>query len=208
MEAHVRDSVKAAIVPWLDHWEGLPHDGDGYYPYADSKGIFTVGVGFASLSPADAMRFPWLISGRVARSSEVANSYSRIMLEGGNRPASHYAPLTPLRLSEASVSSLLAAEIVVFEKRAQAKFPGYAGWPAPCQLAMMDMAWNIGPNFADGYPHFVAAMNAGDFAAAAKESSSGGTPSDRLSARSALLIFAAAHSSPGFDPDLVPWSAP
>ncbi len=204
----MRDSVKAAIVPWLDHFEGLPHDTDGYYPYADSRGIFTVGVGFASLSPADAMRFPWFISGRVARSSEVANSYQRIMLEGGGKRADHYAALTPLRLVEASVSALLASEIASFEAKAQAKFPGYAGWPAPCQLAMMDMAWNIGPNFADGYPRFVAAMNAGNFALAATESSSGGTPSDRLSARKALLTYAAACNSPGFDPDLVPWSPP
>ena len=55
-----------------------------------------------------------------------------------------------------------------FEGELRSKLSGYDAFPAPVKLALLDMAYNLGPvGLLHGYPTLIAAVEAGNWAKAA-----------------------------------------
>lgn len=157
--------------PVLDQWaftalfEGvIPH------LYLDSLGNVTCAVGELVLSEQAARRLPWSPSGDGA-----LVDYHLVKAAPVGHVASWYRPLTKCRLAEPDMRSLFLVRVAQFRKDLQR-----TGWrieriPAPGQVALVDMAYNLGVG-APGkgglngdFPSFRRAIEAGNWARAAAE---------------------------------------
>jgi hypothetical protein len=112
----------------------------------------------------------------------------------------HFAPLTTIRLLPADIDAILVRKVEAFESVLRSGFANWDGFPAPAQLCILDMAWNMGPAF--GFPKFRAACNTQDWGCAAAECQIHGAPKARNDAHVALLLAARDAT----DPDALPTS--
>ena len=202
----MKDQAKPVLVEWLKHWEGCPADERGCYMYLDSAGIVTAGYGFAIPNDVTAQRFMWrAASGATATPADVHNAFCAVFKRGpNNMAASSFAPKTTIRMSLEDAELHLYDEMGVFESVVKQKIANFEMLPAAAQISIMDMAWNLGPNFTSAYPMFLKSILSCDFTGASTQCDSRGTSPDRLSARRALLEYSALTGHPGFE-DIVPW---
>jgi len=136
----------------LKRFEGVvPH------LYKDTKGVITAGVGFALRSVREAQLLSWDLPGQV-RLDWIEVSAA----PAGKLPA-FYAKITRARLSMDAMDRELVKRV--------GGLPTWAlALPAPAQLALQDIKYNTGNVDADKWPKMVAAIRAGDWATAARES--------------------------------------
>ena len=144
--------------------------------YLDIKGLVTVGVGNL-IDPVElALALPFRLKnlpGTPADREQIAVEWraiksDRSLAEKGARAC---APLTALELSDEAIDALIsrrAAEDEVSLKR-QSQFASFEAWPADAQLALLSMAWALGPSGVAGFPKLSAACQAMDFHTAAAE---------------------------------------
>lgn len=119
--------------------------------YCDCKGLITTGVGNLINTQASALALPWLLAdGSLANQADVLADWNKLHVD-----AAHYALLKWMvyakdlrcHLSEEAIDALvkrtLAANEAIFRKR-------YSLWdffPADAQIAIMSVAWAVGPAF-------------------------------------------------------------
>ena len=204
---HVRPSAAAAFPGWLHRWEGAPSDEHGVYPYPDRYGHPTFGVGVAPSTVEAFSGYAWrVVGGGPAMPDEMREAWDALRAFGPSNPfaARHFASITKLRMPLNEALSQTSRIVAEFEAHVPKYFPNYAAWPACVQIAVMDMSYNAGPDIFASFPRFCEAMRAEDFVGASSQSDTRGTPGDRLAARRAMLAFARAWQSPGFDMDEIP----
>lgn len=107
--------------------------------YLDSEGNVTAGIGFKLASEADVKPLPWTPS----TPSALADWRLVKSAEGGHT-AGFYRSMTVARLSEADMRSIFATRMAAFRARLQ-----HDGWrlerhPLCVQIALLDMAYNLG----------------------------------------------------------------
>jgi GH24 family phage-related lysozyme (muramidase) len=135
--------------------------------YLDTRGYVTVGVGLMLPDAAAAQKLPFMIGGRAATEEEIAGEYGRVEAMAMGRPAQYYRKDNGLVLEKAEIDSLLRTVLAGFEGELRAKLTGYDGFPDSAKLALLDMAYNLGPvGLLDGYPTLIAAVEAGNWAKA------------------------------------------
>lgn len=168
--------------------------------YLDTRGLVTTGVGnlIDDGTPGPACGLPWVHKGDGrAMLDEVADAWHRVKAAQSMAPlgGGHFAGLTDMRLLDADIDALVLRRVDEMEWTLRDGFAGWDEFPAACQLAVLDMAWNMGPSF--GFPKFRAACDAQDWQAAAAECHIAGAPAARNEAHVALLTY-------GGDPDTLP----
>jgi len=171
------DNLDVYVADLLAH-EGAPAEPTGCYPYLDSKGLVTFGIG-EHLSIADFARVPWRsYNDQAALESECVGAYNELLHEGQNRvfpfPASHYAQFTRIRLPKAVAlqrcKDRLAGEFIPAISKS---FP-YA-WtiddqPLPARRVLVDLCWNSGAQgFKAEWPKLLAAVHDRDWAEASRQ---------------------------------------
>lgn len=170
----VRESFKAFSVPM----EGsVPH------MYQDHLGKVTVGVGnlIDSAGAAWGTRLlgaPFYQdrgSGPEATEQQVKAEWAAVKNSSGVAGRHVLSrETTTLRLSEQGITNLLHGTLERFEStlRATAEFSDLESWPADAQLALLSMAWAMGPAFAQEgrWPLFRASCAQRDWLAAASNS--------------------------------------
>ena len=191
-------SVFAAFPGFITRFEGRLT-----FMYLDTKGYVTTGVGNLIDPMAPALSLPWLhkSDGLPATRAEIVDDWNRVkaaqsmkMLGGGI-----FARLTKLYLADASIDSLVPARSSLNEATLHPELWRLGHLPGRlAQLAILDMAWNMGPAF--GFPLFRAAAARRDWAACADECTIVGAPAERNACHDRLFRFAAA----GGDPDVLP----
>lgn len=140
-------------------WEGI-------YPflYLDSKGIMTCGVGFRVYGREDLKRFPWdrLIAAQA--------DYVEVERLGPGHTLTEYHLVTAARLSYEGMQQMFENEVLGVRSELQR-----AGWklqnhPVPVQIAIIDLAYNLGMHGIEKFKRFRAAIDARDYGQAAIES--------------------------------------
>jgi hypothetical protein len=116
--------------------------------------------------------------------------------------------LTDLRLDEADVDDLCGKKVQQFWATLQKDFPKAGTWPADAQLALMFMAWGLGPAFGRGYPSFSKFVNAEppDFKGSIEQATWKNINPDRKKNIATLLQNAQGVLDSGGDPDALVWS--
>lgn len=91
---------------------------------------------------------------------------------GGNQ-----AKLTQLRLPQSEMYALVNSKLDEFERTLRNRIPSWDNLPSDAQLAVLLMAWAMGPGFR--YPSFINALGTGDFDRAVTESTIPGEATNR-----------------------------
>jgi GH24 family phage-related lysozyme (muramidase) len=136
--------------------------------YRDTVGKVTVGVGMMLPDVAAATRLPFALAGRSATEEEIAAEFARVDALPMGRPALfYYAPDKP-ELAQAEIDSLLCTVLTGFEGELRTALAGYDRFPDGVKMALLDMAYNLGPaGLLHGYPRMLKAVEAGNWAQAA-----------------------------------------
>lgn len=209
------DSVRDA---WHSYSE--PLEGREYGLYLDVFGLVTCGVGNLIDSVSEAQKLPWKrdSDNAPATPDEVAIAWrllkSRQDLK--RRSAKHARALTQLHLDDADIDALVANKLASNEAHIFSWFPGFSSIPADAQLAILSMAWAVGPAFNKKFPSFTKAALAGDWFAARshgkiKEEGADGTPNPGVIPRNRAnaVCFMNAHfvAKHGLERSVLHWPA-
>jgi len=136
--------------------------------YRDTAGHVTVGVGLMLPDAAAAMHLAFALEGHPATAEEIAAEFARVDALPMGRPALFYRAPDKPELPQAEIDSLLQSVLSGFEGELKAALPGYDGFPDSVKIALLDMAYNLGPaGLLHGYPRMIRAVEAGNWAQAA-----------------------------------------
>lgn len=136
--------------------------------YRDTVGKVTVGVGLMLPDAKSAEALPFILGTRPATPQEIAAEYTRIDTMPLGRAAAFYKPPTPLELTQQTIDAKLTAVLEGFEADLRAQLPHYDTFPDCVKMALLDMIYNLGPEgLFKGFPHLIAAVDAGAWEEAA-----------------------------------------
>ena len=182
-----------------------PFEGWVPYMYLDIKGLVTVGLGnlIDPVDQATILPFRFKDTGALASAEQIATEWRRIKDEVWLAKKGHTdaGPLTRLELNADAVDALVAERLNRNESylMRQPPFQQFAAWPADAQMALLSMAWAMGPAGPQKFTRFCAACVNLDFRTAAAECrmNEAGNPglAKRNSANRTLLLNAAAVAS-------------
>jgi GH24 family phage-related lysozyme (muramidase) len=147
----------------LEHFEGsIP------WMYLDTRGHVTVGVGLLLADANAARKLPFTIANQPATPDQIAADYERVHAMPMGRPAGFYHQRLCPQLPQPSIDSLLRTVLLGFESDLRTHLPTYDALPDTVKLALLDMAYNLGPaNLLREYPRLLQAVQAGNWARAA-----------------------------------------
>jgi GH24 family phage-related lysozyme (muramidase) len=124
-----------------------PFEGSISYMYLDSRGLVSVGVGKMLPTPAEAVGIRFVHRGagmQAASAADVTAAYLTVRGAVANRPAAAYRDLTDLELALGESDRLLNQELQRAEDGCRNLFGGWEHFPLAAQLALLDMAYNLG----------------------------------------------------------------
>ena len=137
--------------------------------YRDTVGKVTVGVGLMLPDANAAAALPFLSGTRPATPEEIAAEYVRVDALTMARASSFYKIPTSLELTQQTIDAKLTTVLQGFEADLRTQFPHYDGLPDGVKMALLDMIYNLGPaGLFKGFPHLVAAVQAGAWSQAAE----------------------------------------
>lgn len=145
---------------WISRWEGCVE-----HLYLDSRGFCTIGLGFLVQS-SEACRQLGLVDRLTlapAHDIEKTNEYAKVVKLAPGHPASWYSQATHLILPESDIHDLFRQKEATFLKGLIGLYPQYKSLPAPVQLALFDMAWNLGIQGLSHFHHMHDAIIASDW---------------------------------------------
>lgn len=149
-------------LPYARKFEGsIPH------LYLDTVGIVTVGIGHAMPKVGDALA---LFADSGAGKAEISRQYNAVKSQPKNRVSAFYERLTTLRLGAAQIDRLFESDCADFIRQLDARIAGYRTMPPQAQLALLDMAFNLGVSgLTKRWPRLMAAVAARDWLVCAAE---------------------------------------
>ncbi|MGH9596486.1 MAG: hypothetical protein ACRD3K_06785 [Edaphobacter sp.] len=137
--------------------------------YRDTVGKVTVGVGLMLHDARTAQALPFVLGTRLATPEEIAAEYARVDAMTMGRASAFYKIPASLELTQQTIDAKLSAVLTGFESDLRTEFPRYDTLPDGVKMALLDMIYNLGPaGLFRGFPHLVAAIQAGAWAQAAE----------------------------------------
>jgi len=138
--------------------------------YRDTAGKVTVGVGLMLPDAAAACALPFVAGGGPVGPEQIAEEFDRVgALPLGKLPGFYKAVTSP-ELTQQVIDEKLNSILAEFEATLRAKLPGYDRMPDGVKMALLDMAYNLGPaGLLTGYPHMLNAIETGSWSQAAAE---------------------------------------
>jgi GH24 family phage-related lysozyme (muramidase) len=171
-----------------DQWSfTAPFEGIVRHLYLDSVGKVTCGVGFMLPDEAACGRMVW-----TPNAQEAIADFRRLREEHGpyeKFAAAHYRPMVRAHLSEGFMREEFARRSAAFVKQLGSTF--VASIPIPGQIALLDMAYNLGVAGVAKFHNLHTAIAAKDWAAAARECHRGGVSELRNQATAAQWLACA-----------------
>jgi GH24 family phage-related lysozyme (muramidase) len=138
--------------------------------YRDTIGKVTVGVGLMLPDVSAAQELPFILSSRPATPEEIAEEFARVDALPLGRASSFYKTPGSLELTQQTIDAKLTSVLRGFETDLRNQFPRYDLLPDAIKMALLDMIYNLGPTgLFHGFPHLVAAVEAGAWAKAAED---------------------------------------
>lgn len=164
-ERVMHDSVRDAFYGVNAPWEGVTT-----WLYLDVLGLVTVGVGNLVDPVEYALGLPFVhADGRRATREEIRSAWLAVKArkDMAARGGGAFRSLTTIRLTDDGVCQLVAKKLRQNAAHMRLRFVGWDSWPADAQLAVLCLAWAVGPSFR--WPMLEAALRSGNFALAALE---------------------------------------
>ena len=126
-------------------------------------------------SAAAACALPFQAVGAAATAEQIAAEFARVDAMAMGKLPSFYRAAGSLELPELVIDEKLSAVLAGFEATLRAGLAGYDKLPDGVKMALLDMAYNLGPEgLLKGYPKMIRAVETGAWAEAAAESARGG----------------------------------
>jgi GH24 family phage-related lysozyme (muramidase) len=143
--------------------------------YRDTAGKVTVGVGLMLPDADAACALPFAVAEGAASAEQIAEEFERVAeLVPGKLPDFYRDPSSP-ELPRQVIDAKLSSVLTEFEATLRAKLPGYDKLPDGVKMALLDMAYNLGPEgLLTGYPRLLRAVESNSWAQAAAECVRGG----------------------------------
>lgn len=144
------------------------HEGVTTWMYLDTKGKVTTGVGFLVDSIEQAQSLMWhRLDGSEAAPGEVVIEWQRVKALTKWQHLNGLIPVwrdsARLHLTLDAVDTILGDWTPTYWRGVVKSAPNVEQAPADAQLALVDLAWQNGPAFLDGWPDTRAAVRAGDW---------------------------------------------
>jgi GH24 family phage-related lysozyme (muramidase) len=137
--------------------------------YRDTVGKVTVGVGLMLPDARAAEALPFVLGARAATPEEIACEYARVDAMTLGHASAFYRISTSLELTQQTIDAKLKSVLEGFEADLRVQFPHYDALPDGVKMALLDMIYNLGASgLFKGFPHLVAAVEAGAWAQAAE----------------------------------------
>ncbi len=155
-------------------------EGSVPWMYLDTVGKVTVGVGLMLGNEIAALSLPFVVGDQPAGLDQIGREFARVRAMKSGRAAKFYVSKLGLYLPDDAIDAKLRDTIRGFESYLRLHISGYEALPDTAKLALLDMVYNLGPGrlFAE-YPHLIAAVERGDWRAAAASSLRRGPSSER-----------------------------
>ena len=139
--------------------------------YLDTVGKVTVGVGMMLANEIAAHALPFVAGETPATPDEIGREFARVSAMKKGQLARFYFNKKALQLSTETIDAKLRDTLQGFEGYLRSNIHSYDALPDAAKLALLDMVYNLGPGrlFAE-YPRLIAAVERGDWKAAATSS--------------------------------------
>jgi len=161
----VYDSVRAAVTAFTEQFEG-----NTTWMYLDVKGLVTTGRGNLIDPPSMALELPWRTADGVpATHDQILTEWLRVkgLAAQDQRGGGWFKKGAQLWLAQDAVDLLTMRKAASMDQYLTTRFANYATLYADAQLAVLSMAWAMGPAF--HFPKFEAALAAEDYVVCACE---------------------------------------
>lgn len=169
----------------MDQWSFTsPFEGAVPHLYLDTRGNVTAGVGFLVFDEATLGRLPW----RPSVQDAIADFHHVRIAEKGHA-ASFYKPMCKARLNEIDMRRLFDLHVTAFRKQIDPAWH-LNNWPECAQIALVDMAFNLGAGGLAKYRKLHVAVFARQWAVAAAECTRNGVGVARNEATRQLFLQA------------------
>lgn len=161
----MKQAVIDAFLAWTEKFESFLT-----WFYLDVKGFVTIGYGNL-VDPISAISGLMFVNadGSPASAVQVQGAWQAVKRLQGLAPegGGTFERFTSVRATRDSINALCGAKLALIAKHVRAYFPGWDDFPADGQLLICSMCWAMGDGALAHWPHFVAAVNAGDWLAVA-----------------------------------------
>lgn len=165
------------------------------WPYLDTRGNVTVGVGHRVPDLASMLALPFLWQGTLASPQQIRNAWTWLIRQKPGLPASAYR--YGLTLSDAQIRALLEADLESTQTRLVRVLPAYSLAPAPAQKGLLDMAFNLGvAGLILKFPMLIADAERGNWTGCAAQCIREGVSDSRNQATQSLFRAAALGELP------------
>lgn len=162
------------------------HEGFVPHIYKDTRGYLTFGYGFRP--PLEA--YPWLPDVRTAHADA-----EMLMSAPAGKHHRYYAKMCKASLSEAACRNILAQKLEALSlSPTLAKDWRFNVLPQPAQVALLDMAYNLGITGLGKFLRLRAAVVTANWAIAARECKRQGPSETRNAATAALFLECEQHA--------------
>ena len=171
-----------------------PFEGNISHMYLDSEGYVTVGIGNMLPNAAEAvlLRFRTRTTKNRATEAEIKADFESVAKQAKARSAPKYKEFTRLDLPDLEVNLLFQSRIADFQNQLRRLYPKYDEYPAAAQLAILDMAFNMGAGgLKTKWPKLNKAIDGRNWADAAAQCERPGANAVRNSGTKALFMKAA-----------------
>jgi GH24 family phage-related lysozyme (muramidase) len=161
----MKQAVIDNFLTWTERFESFTT-----WFYLDIKGLVTIGFGnlvdpFATTAGLSFVN----ADGTPASPAQVQGAWQAVKRLQGLAPegGGTFARFTTVRATRDSINALCQGKLALIDKHVRAYFPEWDDFPADGQLLVCSMCWAMGDGAFAHWPHFVAAVNAGDWLAVA-----------------------------------------
>jgi GH24 family phage-related lysozyme (muramidase) len=179
-------SSSVSLDQWAftSRWEGVvPH------MYLDTAGIVTCGVGFALRDETAVALLPWTPDVLTA-----IDDFRILSVKPSGLPAALYKRHCRAELSGAAIREVFELKIADVRRRLEAHWQ-LSMQPVPVQLALVDMAYNLGVAGLTKFERLHDAVQSRDWITAANECSRRGIQAPRNEATIELFLVASTEES-------------
>lgn len=146
-------------------------EGSVPWMYLDTVGKVTVGVGLMLSNEEAAHALPFRRGSAAASTSDISVEFARVSAMKRGELARTYRQTNGLELSDETIDDRLRQAVLGFESYLRSHVAGYDGLPDAAKVALLDMAYNLGPGrLLTEYHHLLDAIAREDWKAAAAAS--------------------------------------
>lgn len=147
--------INAALTD-LEKWEGLIT-----WPYLDTKGLVTVGIGNMIPTVDRAFLIPWTTTGgRRATVPEIRAAWAKLKAAKPAMGSRAYLAITPLRISRSFARELARRRVEnEFVPALRQLYPAFDSFPSSAKAALLDMIYSLGKAGLAKYNTLAVALN-------------------------------------------------